>query len=76
MNEYLFRLALVVNTSHSKFIDNLTNIIVYAVYVSNLENKEIHIIQLDRSICLGNIEHCRDSIKVTKYNILQKREAL
>ena len=40
------------------------------------ENKEIHIIQLDRSICLGNIEHCRDSIKVTKYKILQKREAL
>lgn len=50
VNEYLFRLALVVNTSHSKFIDNLTNIIVYVLYVSNLENKEIHICELKNTI--------------------------
>ena len=50
MNEYLFRLALVVNTSHSKFIDNLTNIIIYALYVSNIENKEIHICELKNTI--------------------------
>ena len=50
VNEYLFRLALVVNTSHSKFIDNLTNIIIYVLYVLNLENKEIHICELKNTI--------------------------
>ena len=39
MKEYLLRLALVVNTSHSKFIDNLTNIIVYVIYYYNSKGK-------------------------------------
>ena len=64
MNEYLFRLALVVNTSHSKFIDNLTNIIVYALYVSNLEKKEIHICELKNTIEeLSGLEFTEKEIK-------------
>ncbi len=35
VNNYLFRLALVVNTSHAKFYDNLANIIVYVLYVDD-----------------------------------------
>ena len=34
MNEYLFRLALVINTSHSRFNDNLANIVVYILFMS------------------------------------------
>ena len=33
MNDYLFRLALVVNTSHSKFNDNLASIVVYILFM-------------------------------------------
>lgn len=46
MNEYLLRLALVVNTSHSKFIDNLTNIIVYVVYYYNSKEKQTRLSDL------------------------------
>lgn len=50
MNEYLLRLALVVNTSHSKFIDNLTNIIVYVLYTYNSEGKQIKLEDLPKII--------------------------
>ena len=64
MNEYLFRLSLVVNTSHSKFIDNLTNIIIYVLYVLNLENKEIHICELKNTIEeLSGLEFTEKEIK-------------
>lgn len=32
MNEYLFRMALVVNTNHDSFIKNLSNIVIYVLY--------------------------------------------
>lgn len=50
MNEYLLKLALVVNTSHSKFIDNLTNIIIYVLYTYNSEGKQIKIEDLPKAI--------------------------
>ena len=50
MDEYLLRLALVVNTSHSKFIDNLTNIIIYVLYTCNSEKKQIKIEDLPKAI--------------------------
>ncbi len=50
MNEYLLKLALVVNTSHSKFIDNLTNIIIYVLYIYNSEGKQIKIEDLPKAI--------------------------
>lgn len=50
MNEYLLKLALVVNTSHSKFIDNLTNIIIYVLYTHNSEGKQIKIEDLPKAI--------------------------
>lgn len=50
MNEYLLRLALVVNTSHSKFVDNLTNIIVYVLYTYNSEGKQIKLENLSKAI--------------------------
>ena len=50
MNEYLLKLALVVNTSHSKFIDNLTNIIIYVLYTYNSERKQIKIDDLPKAI--------------------------
>lgn len=50
MNEYLLRLALVVNTSHSKFIDNLTNIIVYVLYTYNSEGKQVKLKELPEAI--------------------------
>ena len=34
VNDYLFRLALVINTSHSKFNDNLASIIIYILYMN------------------------------------------
>ena len=40
------------------------------------ENEEILIEQLDPSLCIGDLEFCTDSIKVTKYNIFQKRESI
>ena len=39
------------------------------------ENEELLIEQLDPSICIGAVEHCVDSIKITKYHIFQKRES-
>lgn len=50
MSEYLLRLALVVNTSHSKFIDNLTNIIVYVLYTYNFDGKQIKLEDLPKAI--------------------------
>ena len=50
MNEYLLKLALVVNTNHSKFIDNLTNIIIYVLYTYNSEGKQIKIEDLPKAI--------------------------
>jgi hypothetical protein len=40
------------------------------------ENEEILIEQLDRSYCIGDQDYCIDSIKVTKYNIFQKRKSI
>lgn len=40
------------------------------------DNEEILINQLDPSICIGDLEFCTDSIKVTKYKIFQKKEIL
>lgn len=50
MNKYLLRLALVVNTSHSQFIDNLTNIIIYVLYTYNSEGKRVKIKDLPKAI--------------------------
>ena len=50
MNKYLLRLALVVNTSHSQFIDNLTNIIIYVLYTYNSEGKWVEIKDLPKAI--------------------------
>lgn len=40
------------------------------------ENEELLIEQLDPSRCIGSVDHCIDSIKITKYHIFQKRESL
>lgn len=50
MNEYLIRLALVIKTSHSKFVENLTSIIVYVIYSLNLEEKEAKIENLSNDV--------------------------
>ena len=50
MKEYILKLALVVNTSHSKFIDNLTTIIIYVLYTYNLEGKQVKLEDLPNAI--------------------------
>lgn len=50
MNEYLIRLALVIKTSHSKFVENLTSIIVYVIYSLNLEEKRSKIENLSNDV--------------------------
>ena len=66
VNDYLFRLALVVNTSHSRFNDNLTSIIIYILYsqkeqtpVMNANEiaKAIHV-SLDLEFTPKEIERC------------------
>lgn len=40
------------------------------------DNEEILINQLDPSVCIGDLEFCTDSIKITRYNIFQRKEIL
>ena len=64
MNEYLLRLALVVNTSHSRFIDNLTNIIVYVLYTCKSEGKKVKVDDLPKAIeTLLGLEFTEKEIK-------------
>ena len=77
MNEYLLKLALVVNTSHSKFIDNLTNIIIYVLYTYNSEGKQIKIEDLPKAIeKISGLEFTIKEIKryIEKYNISKQTE--
>ncbi|MBF0597510.1 hypothetical protein [Faecalibacter rhinopitheci] len=40
------------------------------------DEEEIHIRPKDPSYCLGDLDYCMDSIKVTKYKIFQKKEIM
>ena len=40
------------------------------------DNEEIRIHKLSPELCLGDLDYCTDSIKVTKYKIFQKKEIM
>lgn len=68
INEYLFRLALVVNTSHSKFYDNLTNIIIYILYVEQSADLSVNEIVLFAQEKLGLEFASKEVLAATRQN--------
>ncbi len=48
--DYILRLALVVKTGHSKFEDNLADVIAYTIYLSEESGRVLHVYQLKEEI--------------------------